>query len=93
MIDFGVFPILADAGVFKYFMDSNLAGKVFIFILAMMNCYAVSVMWYKMKQIRQMTQIIKRRYMVQIVRERQMRQIENRRELMDGWMYLPLFNC
>jgi len=60
MIDFGVFPILADAGVFKYFMDSNLAGKVFIFILAMMNCYAVSVMWYKMKQMKRVKLLNKR---------------------------------
>jgi len=53
-------PILADGGVFKYFMDSNLAGKVFIFILAGMNCYAISVMWYKSKQLKKAKQLNQR---------------------------------
>jgi biopolymer transport protein TolQ len=57
---FGCPLILADGGVFKYFIDSNLAGKVFIFILAGMNCYAISVMWYKSKQLKKAKQLNQR---------------------------------
>jgi len=48
-------PVLADLGVFKYFIDSNLAGKGVILILVVMNCVAVSLMWNKFSDLRKIS--------------------------------------
>ena len=39
--------VLADAGLIDYFVDSNTAGKIVIGVLAILNCYALSLMWNK----------------------------------------------
>ena len=54
MIDFNLFilgsqltPALGGANVLDYFADSNLAGQVVIFVLVIMNCYALALMFSK----------------------------------------------
>ena len=48
-------PVLADAGVIDYFIDSNFAGKLVIFVLAFLNCWAIAIMlnkYFDLKKIR-----------------------------------------
>ena len=48
-------PVIADAGVVDYFIDSNFAGKLVIFVLAFLNCWAIAIMLSKyvdLKKIR-----------------------------------------
>jgi len=45
--DFVNVVVLADAGLLDYFVDSNMAGKVVIILLGVMNCYALSLMLSK----------------------------------------------
>ena len=47
--------VLGTAGIFDYFVDSNMAGKGVIFVLALLNCWALSIMFSKradLKKIR-----------------------------------------
>lgn len=44
--------VLADAGLITYFADSNAAGKGVIFVLVIMNCYALSLMWSKYQELK-----------------------------------------
>ena len=39
--------VLGTAGIFDYFVDSNMAGKGVIFVLALLNCWALSIMFSK----------------------------------------------
>ena len=43
---------LAAIKVFEYFADSNFAGKVVIFVLVLLNCTAIALMWSKFQQIK-----------------------------------------
>ena len=43
---------LADLKLFEYFVDSNFAGKMVIVVLAVMNCYAVSLMLSKFQELK-----------------------------------------
>ena len=56
MIDFDLFVagnvFLADLKLFEYFVDSNFAGKMVIVVLAVMNCYAVSLMLSKFQELK-----------------------------------------
>jgi len=56
MIDFDLFTtgnvFLADLKLFEYFVDSNFAGKMVIVVLAVMNCYAVSLMLSKFQELK-----------------------------------------
>ncbi len=45
-------PVIADAGLFSYFADSNLAGKGVIVVLALLNCWAISIMVNKFADLR-----------------------------------------
>ena len=38
---------LASSGLIDYFVDSNFAGKIVIFVLVIMNCYALALMYSK----------------------------------------------
>ena len=49
MGNFG-FEALAAIKVFEYFADSNFAGKVVIFVLVMLNCTAIALMWTKFQK-------------------------------------------
>lgn len=52
---FSLVEVVGLASVFDYFADSNLAGKVVIFVLALLNCWAISIMFNKnsdLKKIR-----------------------------------------
>ena len=40
-------PVLAGAGVIDYFIDSNFAGKLVIFVLVFLNCWAIAIMLSK----------------------------------------------
>ena len=40
-------PVLAGAGVIDYFIDSNFAGKLVIFVLVFLNCWAIAIMLNK----------------------------------------------
>ena len=51
MGNFG-FEALAAIKVFEYFADSNFAGKVVIFVLVMLNCTAIALMWTKFQEIK-----------------------------------------
>ena len=44
--------LLADSGLIDYFIDSNMAGKGVIFVLGIMNCYALSLMWSKYQELK-----------------------------------------
>jgi hypothetical protein len=44
--------LLADSGLIDYFIDSNMAGKGVIFLLGIMNCYALSLMWSKYQELK-----------------------------------------
>ena len=49
-------PVLAGAGVIDYFIDSNFAGKLVIFVLVFLNCWAIAIMlnkFFDLKKIRQ----------------------------------------
>jgi biopolymer transport protein TolQ len=45
-------PVLASADIFSYFVDSNMAGKAVIFLLAILNCWAISIMLSKNSQLK-----------------------------------------
>ena len=45
-------PLLGSADLFSYFADSNLAGKVVIFVLALLNCWALSIMFNKNSELK-----------------------------------------
>ena len=51
-MDIPVVEILADTGLLTYFVDSNLAGKGGLFVLIIMNCYALSLMWSKYQELK-----------------------------------------
>ena len=51
MGNFGI-EALAAIKVFEYFADSNFAGKVVIFVLVMLNCTAIALMWTKFQEIK-----------------------------------------
>ena len=40
-------PVFAGAGVIDYFIDSNFAGKLVIFVLVFLNCWAIAIMLSK----------------------------------------------
>ncbi len=44
-------PVFAEAGLVKYFVDSNFAGKGVIFVLGFLNCLAIAIMWNKYQQL------------------------------------------
>ena len=46
--------LLADSGLIDYFIDSNMAGKGVIFVLGIMNCYALSLMWSKYQELKRL---------------------------------------
>jgi len=50
--DFLNVVVLADAGLLDYFVDSNMAGKVVIILLGVMNCYALSLMLSKYNELK-----------------------------------------
>lgn len=50
--DFVNVVVLADAGLLDYFVDSNMAGKVVIILLGVMNCYALSLMLSKYTELK-----------------------------------------
>ena len=43
---------LAEIKLFEYFVDSNLAGKMVIAVLGVMNCYALTLMWTKHQELK-----------------------------------------
>lgn len=43
---------LAEIKLIEYFVDSNLAGKVVIAFLVVMNCYAMTLMWTKYQELK-----------------------------------------
>jgi len=43
---------LAEIKFIEYFVDSNLAGKVVIAFLVVMNCYAMTLMWTKYQELK-----------------------------------------
>ena len=43
---------LAEIKLFDYFVDSNLAGKMVIAVLGVMNCYALTLMWTKHQELK-----------------------------------------
>ena len=43
---------LAEIKLFEYFVDSNLAGKMVIAVLGVMNCYALTLMWTKHQDLK-----------------------------------------
>ena len=45
-------PLLGSADLFSYFADSNFAGKVVIFVLALLNCWAISIMLSKNSELK-----------------------------------------
>ena len=45
-------PLLGSADLFRYFADSNFAGKVVIFVLALLNCWALSIMFNKNSELK-----------------------------------------
>ena len=45
-------PLLGSADLFSYFADSNSAGKVVIFVLALLNCWALSIMFNKNSELK-----------------------------------------
>ena len=45
-------PLLGSADLFSYFADSNSAGKVVIFVLALLNCWAISIMLSKNSELK-----------------------------------------
>ena len=45
-------PVLAEAGVVDYFIDSNFAGKLVIFVLVFLNCWAIAIMLNKYADLR-----------------------------------------
>jgi biopolymer transport protein TolQ len=45
-------PLLGSADLFSYFADSNFAGKVVIFVLALLNCWALSIMFNKNSELK-----------------------------------------
>ena len=45
-------PVLAEAGVIDYFIDSNFAGKLVIFVLVFLNCWAIAIMLNKYADLR-----------------------------------------
>ena len=51
MGNFG-FDAIAAIKVFEYFADSYFAGKVVIFVLVMLNCTAIALMWTKFQEIK-----------------------------------------
>ena len=52
VVDYSCITCLAEASVLDYFIDSNFAGKVVIFVLVVMNCYAISLMYAKYSQLK-----------------------------------------
>ena len=44
--------VLGTAGIFDYFVDSNMAGKGVIFVLALLNCWALSIMFSKKSDLK-----------------------------------------
>ena len=44
--------VLGTAGIFNYFVDSNMAGKCVIFVLALLNCWALSIMFSKSSDLK-----------------------------------------
>ena len=51
-LNFGDVHFLAEAGILSYFADSNAAGKGVIFVLVIMNCYALSLMLTKFQELK-----------------------------------------
>ena len=51
MGNFGI-EVLGAIKVFEYFADSNFAGKVVIFVLVLLNCTAIALMWSKFQEIK-----------------------------------------
>ena len=51
MGNFGV-DALAAIKIFEYFADSNFAGKMVIFVLVLLNCTAIALMWSKFQEIK-----------------------------------------
>ncbi len=45
-------PVLANAGVIDYFIDSNFAGKLVIFVLVFLNCWAIAIMLSKYSDLK-----------------------------------------
>ena len=45
-------PVLAEASVIDYFIDSNLAGKLVIFVLVFLNCWAIAIMLNKYSELK-----------------------------------------
>ena len=53
-------PLFADVGLLKYFTDSNMAGKGVIFVLGLLNCLAMAIMWNKSQQLRRVRRLNQR---------------------------------
>ena len=51
MGNFGI-EVFGAIKVFEYFADSNFAGKVVIFVLVLLNCTAIALMWSKFQEIK-----------------------------------------
>ena len=51
MGNFGI-DALAAIKIFEYFADSNFAGKMVIFVLVLLNCTAIALMWSKFQEIK-----------------------------------------
>ena len=45
-------PVLAESSVIDYFIDSNLAGKLVIFVLVFLNCWAIAIMLNKYSELK-----------------------------------------
>lgn len=45
-------PVLAEAGVIDYFVDSNFAGKLVIVVLVLINCWAIAFIVSKFSELR-----------------------------------------
>ena len=43
---------LADLKLIEYFVQSNIAGKIVIALLVVMNCYAMTLMWTKYQELK-----------------------------------------
>ena len=51
MGNYGI-DVLGVIKIFDYFADSNFAGKVVIFVLVLLNCTAIALMWSKFQEIK-----------------------------------------
>ena len=52
LTEYNFVPLLGSADLFSYFADSNFAGKVVIFVLALLNCWAISIMLSKNSELK-----------------------------------------